>query len=115
MGNFIEHKGNNDGYNQVQDNLPYGNDQGVADDVCRIGHGKDVGEVIQANPLLRAEHALGRHEALESDDCRRPIEFTLYTGLRISEVLGLTWSDVDLAAGVITVRNQLLVYQYYLV
>ena len=46
-------------------------------------------------------------EALESDDCRRPIEFTLYTGLRISEVLGLTWSDVDIDAGIITVRHQL--------
>jgi integrase len=31
----------------------------------------------------------------------------LYTGLRISEVLGLVWDDVDFAAGVIHVRAQL--------
>jgi integrase len=31
----------------------------------------------------------------------------LYTGLRISELLGLVWDDVDLAAGVIHVRAQL--------
>jgi integrase len=28
----------------------------------------------------------------------------LYTGLRISEMLGLVWDDVDFAAGVIHVR-----------
>ena len=31
----------------------------------------------------------------------------LYTGLRISEMLGLVWDDVDFAAGVIHVRAQL--------
>ena len=31
----------------------------------------------------------------------------LYTGLRISELLGLVWDDVDFAAGVIHVRAQL--------
>jgi integrase len=31
----------------------------------------------------------------------------LYTGLRISELLGLTWNDVDLASGVVHVRAQL--------
>jgi integrase len=30
-----------------------------------------------------------------------------YTGMRLSEVLGLTWADVDFAAGVIHVRHQL--------
>src|SRR5215216_6756478 len=31
----------------------------------------------------------------------------LYTGLRIAELLGLVWDDVDFAAGVIHVRAQL--------
>ena len=31
----------------------------------------------------------------------------LYTGLRISELLGLIWDDIDFAAGVIHVRAQL--------
>jgi len=31
----------------------------------------------------------------------------LYTGLRISELLGLVWDDTDFAAGVIHVRAQL--------
>jgi integrase len=31
----------------------------------------------------------------------------LYTGLRISEMLGLVWDDVDFDAGVIRVRAQL--------
>jgi integrase len=30
-----------------------------------------------------------------------------YTGMRLSEVLGLSWQDVDFAAGVIHVRHQL--------
>ncbi len=35
------------------------------------------------------------------------IATVLYTGLRISEMLGLIWDDVDLVAGVIRVRAQL--------
>jgi len=31
----------------------------------------------------------------------------LYTGLRISELLGLTWDDIDFAEGVVRVRAQL--------
>jgi integrase len=31
----------------------------------------------------------------------------LYTGMRISELLALTWADVDFAAGVVHVRGQL--------
>jgi integrase len=38
----------------------------------------------------------------------RPLLVTgAYTGMRLSEVLGLIWDDVDLAAGVIHVRHQL--------
>jgi integrase len=31
----------------------------------------------------------------------------LYSGLRISELLGLIWEDIDFAAGLIRVRAQL--------
>lgn len=38
----------------------------------------------------------------------RPLLVTgAYTGMRLSEVLGLSWDDVDFAAGVIHVRHQL--------
>jgi integrase len=38
----------------------------------------------------------------------RPLLLTgAYTGMRLSEVLGLAWDDVDFAAGVIHVRHQL--------
>jgi integrase len=38
----------------------------------------------------------------------RPLLLTgAYTGMRLSEVLGLSWDDVDFAAGVIHVRQQL--------
>jgi integrase len=38
----------------------------------------------------------------------RPLLATgVYTGMRLSEVLGLSWDDVDFAAGVVHVRHQL--------
>jgi integrase len=38
----------------------------------------------------------------------RPLLLTgAYTGMRLSEVLGLSWDDVDFAAGVVHVRHQL--------
>ena len=38
---------------------------------------------------------------------RLMIATVLYTGVRISEMLGLVWDDIDFAAGVIHVRAQL--------
>ena len=38
---------------------------------------------------------------------RLMVATALYTGLRISELLGLTWDDVDFERGVIRVRAQL--------
>jgi integrase len=35
------------------------------------------------------------------------VETALFSGLRISELLGLTWADIDFAAGLIRVRAQL--------
>jgi len=55
---------------------------------------------------------LGREEVTRLLDCCPPagrlqVETALYTGLRISELLGLVWADIDLAAGLILVRAQL--------
>ena len=42
-----------------------------------------------------------------SDEFRPVAAACLFAGLRISEALGLTWGDLDLAAGTLTVRRQL--------
>jgi integrase len=55
---------------------------------------------LDANQVAKLLAALG--------DTYRPIAAACaYAGLRISEALGLQWSDVDLDAGTITVRRQL--------
>lgn len=63
-------------------------------------------------PARRQQRVLGRAEIerlLSASSPRdRPIIATaLFTGLRISELLGLVWGDVDIAGGVISVRAQL--------
>ena len=40
-------------------------------------------------------------------DCEHIITVALFTGLRISEILGLTWDNIDVEAGTITVNKQL--------
>lgn len=55
---------------------------------------------------------LGRAEIVRLlDTCpsrgRILVETALFSGLRISELLGLTWADIDFAAGLIRVRAQL--------
>ena len=63
-------------------------------------------------PVRRRQRVLGRAEierllgACAARD-RLMVTTVLYTGLRISEMLGLVWDDVDLAAGAIHVRAQL--------
>lgn len=49
--------------------------------------------------------ALLRH--LKGSDMHLPVLIALHTGLRSGEILGLRWSDVDLAAGTLTVGNTL--------
>jgi integrase len=63
-------------------------------------------------PQRRRQRVLGRAEierllAACSPRNRLMVATVLYTGLRISELLGLVWDDVDFAAGVIHVRAQL--------
>lgn len=60
----------------------------------------------------RAQRVLGRDEierllgACSSRD-RLMVSTVLYTGMRISEMLGLVWDDIDFAAGLVRVRAQL--------
>jgi integrase len=63
-------------------------------------------------PRRSRGRVLGREEMARLLDCCPPagrlqVETALYTGLRISELLGLVWADVDFAAGLIRVRAQL--------
>jgi integrase len=78
----------------------------VADPVERLEHDE------RPRPQRRRQRVLGRAEierllaACPARD-RLMVATVLYTGLRISEMLGLVWDDVDFAAGVIHVRMQL--------
>ena len=63
-------------------------------------------------PAPRARRALGQDEiarllAACAPRYRLLIVTALYTGMRISELLALTWADIDFAAGAIHVRAQL--------
>jgi integrase len=63
-------------------------------------------------PARRRQRVLGRAEIERllgacSPRDRLMIATVLYTGLRISEMLGLIWDDVDLSTGVVHVRAQL--------
>ena len=63
-------------------------------------------------PQRRRQRVLGRAEierllGICTPRDRLMLATVLYTGLRISELLGLIWDDIDFAAGVIHVRAQL--------
>jgi len=78
----------------------------VADPVERLEHDE------RPRPQRRRQRVLGRAEIERllgacSPRDRLMLATVLYTGLRISEMLGLVWDDVDLAAGAIHVRAQL--------
>lgn len=70
-------------------------------------------EASERPRIHRREQRVLTHEEIARllDACLpryRPLIATaLYSGLRLSELLGLTWADVDFAAGVIRVRYQL--------
>ena len=62
--------------------------------------------------VRRRQRVLGRDEierllAACAPRDRPMVATALYTGLRISELLGLIWADIDFAAGVIHLRAQL--------
>jgi integrase len=78
----------------------------VADPVERLEHDE------RPRPERRRQRVLGRAEierllAVCSRRDRLMVATVLYTGLRISEMLGRVWDDVDFDAGVIHVRAQL--------
>jgi integrase len=63
-------------------------------------------------PARREQRVLGREEIARLLDACLPayrtlITSALYTGMRISELLGLIWDDLDLATGTVHVRAQL--------
>jgi integrase len=90
---------------------------------CVFGFAVRRGHLVQ-NPLRRLEPderphpGPRRQRVLTQDELRRllaacPIRYrpllatAVYTGMRFSEVLALSWADVDFAAAVIHVRHQL--------
>lgn len=58
--------------------------------------------------VLSADNVGKYLSALENDKMQYPITVTLFVGLRLGEVLGLTWNDVDYKASSIHVRQQLM-------
>lgn len=78
----------------------------VDDPIAKLEHGE------RPRPEPRVQRVLGRDEVARLLACcadrYRPLVATaLYPGMRISELLGLVWDDVDLDAGTIHVRAQL--------
>ena len=63
-------------------------------------------------PARHPQRALEREEIARLLDCCLPayralVATALYTGMRLSELLGLVWDDVDFNRGLINVRTQL--------
>ena len=58
--------------------------------------------------ILGAEDARRFLRAAEGTDYHLPIHLAFYTGLRLSEILGLRWSDIDLEARTLTVRRTMV-------
>jgi integrase len=77
----------------------------------------DPVELLEPEERPRPPHrprgqVLGREDVMRLLECCPPagrlqVETALYSGLRISELLGLIWADVDFPAGLIRVRAQL--------
>lgn len=60
---------------------------------------------------LTDEQAAALLDAARGTDMENIIAVDLFTGLRISELLGLTWDTVDFERGTITVNKQLVCFQ----
>ena len=65
---LVEQDGHGDGDDQMQDDLPEGDDDGVLQRGNGAGQVIQINKVIPAHPFLVAEQPLGGHEFLERDD-----------------------------------------------
>ena len=78
----------------------------VVDPVAKLERGE------RPRPESRVQRVLGRDEVARllaccADRYRLLVATALFTGMRISELLGLIWEDVDLDVGTIHMRAQL--------
>ncbi len=69
--------------------------------VERVAKGRSTGKAIDET------QAIGLLQSLRGDILEYPTLVAIMTGLRRGELLGLRWSDVDLAKGVLHVRRAL--------
>ena len=70
-----------------------------------------LSEAAEADPLTKAE--IRRLLATDADPMvTNMVRFMVYSGLRISEVLAIAWSDVDLNAGTVTVSRARVASEY---
>jgi integrase len=60
-----------------------------------------------SKPRVLTHHELSRLLAHTSDTYRPIVATALFSGMRLSELLGLRWLDIDFDAGLIRVRHQL--------
>src|SRR5262249_27757185 len=89
--------------------LTYGVRQGVVDrNVVRdLDRDDRPGAARLTEPRYLSVDELDRLLAAMGDTFRPVAATCAYAGLRLSEALGLRWSDVDLKAGTLTVTAQL--------
>ena len=59
---------------------------------------------FQSQPF-NAQEVLTLRQAIMGSTIETPVIITSYLGLRRSEVLGLKWTDIDFAGGIIYIRN----------
>lgn len=82
--------------------------EGVREAVRSIPGYTLLTQITGVDPLTDEAVEVSREELIEALLTYRPlVAAVLFTGLRISELLGLVWDDVDLGTGVIHVRAQL--------
>lgn len=78
---------------------------------CFLQHKHSAGDEMPENQsLMVLERYLLDH--IETDTCQG-ILLAMYTGIRIGELCALTWEDVDLKKGILTIRGTMQRIQYY--
>lgn len=75
-------------------------------DGCTVAKARRAKSLSKAK-VLDGQQLYAFLKSLDDEPYRNLFIFTVGTGLRIAEVLGLQWSDVDFASGTIEVRHQL--------